>query len=315
MPEFFYLDKQRDAVAVDCHSLSFRSWDRLQASIAEVGIITPLLVRRHSNKLEIICGKGRWYCAGEDTPIPARLIVCSDRQALDYYLHDNRDRGFNAIEIARIIHRLHTHRRMTLPEISCAYAQLLGLPSGTRMLIDYLKLLRLPELVQKQISAGTLSWRSAVVLTDFTVDEAIFLTDLAVIMRYNTNKQREVFTLLWELSRSNDTNVQGILARDEFRELWQGDHPAANASQLRQRLHHMKSPALAQTMACFERILAENTTDYPIAIRPTPAFEKPDIHLEFSCRSPDSFRQALTELYRLEKNGVISALLRLGDLD
>ncbi|MBI3013692.1 MAG: ParB N-terminal domain-containing protein, partial [Candidatus Tectomicrobia bacterium] len=84
---------------------------RIQESIAQVGVLEPLILRRAGACYQIICGFRRFFAcrALNRTVFPA--LVCRDllpdRQAFDLALwHNVSTRRLNDVEIARILRTL-----------------------------------------------------------------------------------------------------------------------------------------------------------------------------------------------------------------
>jgi len=94
-----------------------RSLQYLKRSIAELGILMPLIVRKVNDKYEVVCGKRRYLAVKElnedgadlitELPCIARKLTDTDVKVLsmvDDCLHDNcdmRDKGEQTVELFR----------------------------------------------------------------------------------------------------------------------------------------------------------------------------------------------------------------------
>lgn len=308
--QFFYLDRENDVVDIDSIVVSFgRRWDGLRESIATLGILSPLLVRRKGDVWQILSGTGRWLCSSERR-VPAIEIPCSDREALLIHLHENRDRGFNPAEIARMVLRLQA-TGLTLEEISKGYASLLGVPPGVKILLDHLSLLRLSPLLLTRLAEGALNLKNALILSAFPPEEADFLMTLSDRMSWNANKQREAFSLLWEICRRDGISAMDFLNRKECKDLWDVEKSALSSDAFRQKLQAVKNPQWEAAQSAFQQALEDAKSPYPLSITPTAYFEKPDIHFEFHCKNTENFRKALSALQVLQEKDVVRKLFSI----
>lgn len=129
----------------------------LAASIAEIGLIQPITLRKVSdNKYQIIAGERRFRAvqiAGLTT-IPAYIRKAKDEGMLEMALVENIQReDLDSIEIALSYQRLMDELQFTQEELS----NRVGKKRST--IANYLRLLKLPAIIQKglidkQISMG-----------------------------------------------------------------------------------------------------------------------------------------------------------------
>ncbi|MBI5491195.1 MAG: ParB/RepB/Spo0J family partition protein [Deltaproteobacteria bacterium] len=129
--------------------------EELAASVREVGILSPLLVRAVSGGYEIIAGERRWRAAQRagllDVPVLVRERT-GDDEAFELGLVENLQRDdLNAIEVA------HSYRRL-LEEFGYTQERLAKRVGKDRStLANALRLLKLPERVQQMTASGELS--------------------------------------------------------------------------------------------------------------------------------------------------------------
>lgn len=312
---FFYLDKEQDTVFPDAISVSYnRDWSDLKQSMKEMGILSPILVRQEKGGWEIISGKGRWLHS-QEKKIPAFEVICDKKTALLTYIRENKDRGFNTVERALIILTLHRDFHMSVKDISQKYSKILGLPLGLKVISNHLDILQLPEKILHATSQGFISYQNAFRLLDFEKKEAEFLAWLFNIMHWNHNKQREILTLTWEISRKEDISVLKLFDQSEFRELWDTENPKANSDYFRSLLKERKFPYLQAYEDLFMGTIEDGDLDYPITIQHFSAFEKPDIDIKFKFKNITLYQKALSELEKLKKNGIIERLLKITQLE
>ena len=143
----------------------------LKASIKEKGVLQPILVRKHENGYEIVAGERRLRAAKaiglQEVPVIIKNVT--DREALVLALVENIQREeLNAIEEALGFKRLMEEFQFTQE----AVAEAIGKDRST--VTNLLRLLRLPEEIQKQVSDAKLSMghaRALLSLEDATIQK------------------------------------------------------------------------------------------------------------------------------------------------
>lgn len=143
----------------------------LAGSIAASGVVQPIVVRvGQDGRYTLITGERRWLAsrkAGKAT-IPAIVREVSDVQAMEMTIVENLQRAdLNAMEQARAFQRLGQDFHLTQEQM----AQRTGKERAT--VANFLRLLRLPEGVQKHVEAGELSFGHARALLALETPEAI----------------------------------------------------------------------------------------------------------------------------------------------
>lgn len=128
--------------------------DDLVKSIAVLGVIQPITVRKVGNGYELISGERRFRASqvvGLET-IPAYIRLANDREMLEMALVENIQRqDLDAIEIALSYQRL-------LDEINMTQEQLSHRVGKDRTSIsNYLRLLKLDPIIQTGIRDGMIS--------------------------------------------------------------------------------------------------------------------------------------------------------------
>lgn len=156
--------------------------DELVASIREIGILQPVVVRPDSEipgAFELIMGERRWRAtqqAGLDT-IPAIIRDTDDADMLRDALLENLHRAqLNPLEEAAAYRQL-------LDDFGCTHDELSGRVARSRPQIsNTLRLLKLPPSVQRRVAAGVLSAghaRALLSLTDAAEMERLALRIVA----------------------------------------------------------------------------------------------------------------------------------------
>ncbi len=131
--------------------------DELAASIAEKGVLQPLLVRPDPNnagRYEIIAGERRWRASqrAQVHEVPVHVTTLNDGEALEVALIENLQReDLTAIEEARGYKRLHDEFTHTQERV----AEVVG--KSRAHVANMLRLLTLPRAVQDLLESGQLT--------------------------------------------------------------------------------------------------------------------------------------------------------------
>jgi len=126
----------------------------LQSSIAEYGVLVPIIVRERDGGFELIAGERRWRaCAALQKPtIPAIVRRSDDRDSLEVAIIENLQReNLNPLEEAAGFAQLIDEYNFTQEQV----AQRLG--KGRASIANALRLLTLPEAIKAMLADGRLS--------------------------------------------------------------------------------------------------------------------------------------------------------------
>jgi ParB family chromosome partitioning protein len=142
--------------------------DELKRSIKEKGIIQPISVRRIAGGYQLISGERRVRAARAAglTEVPAYVIsVRSDEEMLELALIENLQRSqLNPIEVAISYKRLIDECKLTQDEVS----QRMSKDRST--VTNFLRLLKLPDVIQVAVRRGELSGGHARALLGFETE-------------------------------------------------------------------------------------------------------------------------------------------------
>ena len=137
------------------HAFDEAAMDELVASIREVGLLQPVVVRpTGEQRYELVMGERRWRAARRAglTSVPAIVRSTPDDDLLRDALLENLHRSdLNALEEAAAYQQL-------LEDFGCTHDELAGRIGRSRpQVTNTLRLLRLPPTVQRRVAAGVLS--------------------------------------------------------------------------------------------------------------------------------------------------------------
>lgn len=128
--------------------------EELSQSIAQRGVMQPVLVRRHGSGYQLIAGERRLQAARKAglTTIPVRILAMEDRDVAEAALEENLQRDdLNAIERALAFQSCLERFGGTIEEL----ASRLSMRRST--ISNFLRLLELPEPVREAVRHGRIS--------------------------------------------------------------------------------------------------------------------------------------------------------------
>ena len=171
--------------------LDVEALEELCSSIEALGVLEPILVRPTADgRYQVIAGERRVkaaHMAGKDM-IPAVVRQVSDQQAMLMTVVENLQReDLGIMDQARAFLRLSQEFALTQDDI----AERTGKDRST--VANYMRLLKLPEEVQRLVDKGDLSFGHAKVLMTMPGSAASLMADLArrIIQRGFTVRQTE----------------------------------------------------------------------------------------------------------------------------
>jgi len=195
----------------------------LAASITANGVVQPILVRPQANgRFQLIAGERRWRAsmkAGKKT-IPALLRQVSDEQAMEITIVENLQRAdLNPMEQARAFERLSREFHMTQEQMATRTGK------DRTSVANFLRLLKLPPIVQHRVETGELTFGHARAL-------------LALAERPDLEKIAGKVAALSLSVRQTETMVQGLLnpERQQRKEDRLEDPGDPNVREVKERL-------------------------------------------------------------------------------
>ena len=184
----------------------------LSNSIKEHGIIQPITVRKIGrDNFQIISGERRYQASkiANINEIPCYIRIANDEEMLEMAIVENIQRkDLNSIEIGLSYQRL-------IEECNLTHEQLSNKVSKNRSTItNFLRLLKLPIVVQKALRDSTITMGHARALLSFTSEQEI-------LQAYNKILSENLSVRLTEQMstkvKENKKNKKGILNRYEIR--------------------------------------------------------------------------------------------------
>lgn len=155
----------------------------LAASIAEIGIVQPITLRKmEDDTFQIIAGERRWRAskqAGLHT-IPAYIRTADDENVMEMALIENIQReDLNSVEIALAYQHLIEQYSLTQEKLS----ERIGKNRST--ITNYLRLLRLPAPIQMALQNKDMTWDTHALYSPWTT--------LRCKLNYSNKSSRRTF--------------------------------------------------------------------------------------------------------------------------
>ena len=148
----------------------------LRASIAEYGVLVPIIVRRRGENFELVAGERRWRaCAAlQRTTVPAIVRESDDRDTLEVAIIENLQReNLNPLEEAAGFSHLIDEYAFTQDEV----ARRLG--KSRPAIANALRLLALPDAIKAMLVDGRISAGHARALLAASPEDRIALAQRA----------------------------------------------------------------------------------------------------------------------------------------
>ncbi|MDH4218456.1 MAG: ParB/RepB/Spo0J family partition protein [Candidatus Aminicenantes bacterium] len=154
------------------------SIDELAHSMKETGVLQPIVVVPEENHYKIVVGERRWRAARKIglQKIPAVVRHLSEKQQIEASLVENLQRkDLNPIEIAfayqKLIHELKYSQEDVAEKVGKDRASV----------ANYIRLLKLPQEIQRMVAEGKLSMGHArALITLENPDQQVFISRLIV---------------------------------------------------------------------------------------------------------------------------------------
>ncbi|NJL59041.1 MAG: ParB N-terminal domain-containing protein [Desulfobacteraceae bacterium] len=186
--------------------------DDLCDSVRQIGLINPPILLPSDTDFVLISGFRRIEACRKIgmTDIPARIVNLADIEALKLAISDNVfQRALNLIEISRSLHKLSDfiNNDNELSNIAAS----LGLPSTLSLIRKLKNLCQMPQVLQEGILSEAVALPTAIELQKIDPHDALAIAELFKQLTPSLNKQRELLTLLQEISIREDIPIRSLL--------------------------------------------------------------------------------------------------------
>ena len=306
-----------DAIHTDDHFFRIttaKSLDDLIQSIRDIGLINPpVLIKQESayiivsgfRRVEAISILGGKKVTAQVAESQKHSLFCAKIAISDNVFQ----RPLNLIERARAIQILSFFYDSSDDLASAAKA--LSLP-GNISIIEKLKCIsKLDEEIKEYILADTLSLSTALLLENSKESHQITIARLLNNLKLSLNKQREMVTLLSEISHRDRINVPEILEEKSFKEIMANQDLDRNqkANKIRMLLKKRRFPEITKAESNFSACIEKLDLDHSTKLIPPKFFEGSTYTLNFLFNSLEELKNCQIKLQKIIQHPEIKRIL------
>jgi len=283
----------------------------LMASIESLGLIHLPFIRKKDSKFIIVGGFRRIAALKKlgMSPIKARLVEGHAACARVAVADNTLQRELNLVEMSRALNLLAgvSHDAGHLAE----QAAHMALVEHPRLIEKIKPLCRLPGFIQGGIISGTLSLSMALELGALPPVAGKALVGLFAGLKLGLNRQREILTLLKEISLRDEVPIQALVGEERLQELLCTEelNHAQKAQGLVKLLSQRRFPAITEAEHRFEDIKRDLKLGRGMKLIAPKNFEGTEYGLNISFNTLTELKARRDEVARLLKNSALKKLI------
>mgnify|MGYP006304247559 CR=1 FL=1 len=289
--------------------------EQLVASLAEVGLMTPLILKKDASGGHIIVTGFRRLAALKTLGVDAALcrLLSPDTSALDCLklaITDNVfQRPLNPGEQARALSLLAPF--FDDPDHLREMAASLLLPSSRAEIDKLQKAAGLPSRLFDYFTCEQIPLSIAVILAGLDESAALMLADIFTGLKLGVNKQRESLTLIEEIAVREDKTLMQVFEDDSLRQIVDDDQAdrGRRAADLRSWLRQRRFPAITQKQAWFSKQNKALKLGNRMSLSPPANFEGVDYILQMTFRDLEELETHARRLAEIAGNPTMKELL------
>ncbi len=284
-------------------------------SFNDIGVINPpFLIRKKKGDFRIINGFRRIQTAITLgwSKIQAHVITPDTPQIFlaKLSISDNSfQRSLNLIEQSRSIQLL-TPFYDSIDQLT-KEASSLQLPCNQSMINKLKSLSCLPQSVQDSILANTIALPVALMFMKHNSKDTNHLIELFDVLKLNLNKQREVMTLITEISRIEEVSISDVIRNQDFQKILTNhdiDRPL-KVQKVRHYLKQKRFPEILQTEKKFNNNLKALKLDEHTKLTPPKFFEGMNYSITLSFSNIEELKNRRGMLDNIILNPVMAEIL------
>jgi ParB family chromosome partitioning protein len=291
---------------------------RLRSSIAQIGLIQPVLLRGKRDHYQIVCGFRRISIIQElgTTEVESKVFEEKEEDEFRLFtisLHENLNtRGFNPIEKAIALDKL-VHRFQIDPTVVAKdFLPLLSLEANEKILNTYLSLARMEDEVKKYVLKEEVSRSNIRKLSALTPDDRMALLPLISSLKLGENRLREILTFFEEISQRDRITVKTIVHRSEIQAVLSQEEltPSQKTERVKKVLFDLRYPKMNEMEEKFEKKRGELDLPASVSLRHPPFFEGKGLRIEFQFETAEEYRSILSFLSLLSDKREFQEILQ-----
>ena len=293
---------------------------RLRASIKEIGLIQPVLLKRKLNAYQIISGFRRISAMKELGKLEIESRVYEEKETDEFRLfsiclHENlTTRGFNAVEKAVALDKLIDRFQIDPSVVIKNFLPSLALEPNEKILNTYLSLARMEDDMKQYVLKEEVSRSNIRRLSALTSDDRRAFLSLASPLKLGENRLREILTLLEEISRRNRWRTSDIVARPEIQAILFQEEltPSQKTDRIKKVLMNLRYPKIHRLEEEFEKKKRDLNLPSRVLLHHHPFFEGKGLRVEFQFETMKEYRSLLGALLNLADKKAFEELVESG---
>ena len=285
----------------------------LKASIAEVGVINPPLLRRVGEAYEVVSGRRRIAALKElgVKRVDARVFEegeLSDLQGLKLLFYENEHRVLD-MEKAEFLAKFRAAARMSDAELISFALPLLKIRPSRKSLARYTALSELDSDTKGACYDGTITIDQAFLLSEIEPSmRALLLNALVVPYGFNTNETRELIRELPEAAAITGKPVPRLLEEIVAGVKGKGGERKKG---IRRGIKRMRYPRLTRAEEGFDALLRGMSLPKGAHFSHPPYFEGNYLDIGIKAESEERIKEFAAALSKGLEDGTIRALFSL----
>jgi ParB/RepB/Spo0J family partition protein len=296
--------------------------ERLRASIQEMGLLQPVLLREKPGNFQIVSGFRRISVAQElgFSEIESTLLEeeVEDVKLFSISLHENlTSRGFNTVERAMALEKLVDPFRLDPASIIRKWLPLFDLETNEKILNTFLSLARMEDEVKRYVLEEKVSRSNIRKLAALDADDRRAAMALLRSLKLGENSLRETLIFLREISRRDRCDVEAIIRLPEIQAIL--SHPDLTSNQKAERvkkiLTGLRYPRMTQLEEEFHEKRRDLNLPSSIVLNPPPFFEGKGLRMTFQFHSIEEYRSILSSLTALGEKKEFHEMILGGGLE
>jgi ParB family chromosome partitioning protein len=293
----------------------------LQRSIAQVGVLTPLHLRRASAlaPLQVVCGAKRLQVCQQTghATVPALVHNATelpDEAAFLLAVYDNLGcRPLNAVEKGRLLRRLREEFHYAPVRLLEEFCAVLDIPPRLEAVTAYCALTALDDALQAAVVAERLPLETALWIGQQTPEDRQALLGLFIGLKPGINRAREFASAIEDMCRRDGCSAAVLLHTLGVSAVL-ADTQLANPQKLervRRVLHEARHPLFSAHEQRFQETIRRLRLPAPVSLRPPPYFEGQQYQVSFAFRTRQELQQYAQRLLDAAANAALDDLLSL----
>ena len=291
--------------------------ENLIASIKETGVASPIILREKGSRYQIVSGFRRVAACRELGIKTVRAFVfpekrLADKEAFCLNLFENHSgRSFNAVEKAMILNTLLKRLKIDKNEYNKKFLPVIGIALNKKENETLFRVLGLDETIKAYIAGEDISLKNTLLWMSLSgKEEEVFR--LIKGLKLSSNKMREVFTFLQEISRRDRVTIKTIVDCPEIQTVLNDENLSLpeKTSKVRAVLKRGRFPRLTSMEESFAKRVKGLKLPKGVMLRPPAFFEEEEFTIEFRIKNQKELKKISRSLVDLSDKEEVSDLFR-----